>query len=151
MAISGVFFVAPPLTQSLRLFFGILKVFRWCISGTSFIYVWFAVHKFWNFKCFHTSRKYNFRLLLVGFIDVTHRNVVKFIWNFEQWCNATWCTKHVTVFILFLKKPEIEQKNSFLAHFDRFLVYHFLNSVSYTPIFSQIKLLMEVNNCSKIH
>ena len=61
------FFVAPPPTHSLTpLFFGILKVFRWCISGTSFIYVWFAVHKFWNFKCFHTSRKYNFRLLLVS-------------------------------------------------------------------------------------
>ena len=40
MSFSGVFFVVPPPTHSLiPLFFGILKVFSWCISGTSFSYV----------------------------------------------------------------------------------------------------------------
>ena len=68
--------------------FRILNVFRWYISGQSFIYVWFVVLEFWNLKCFHTSRKYNFRLFLGGFLDVTHWNVVKFVWNFDQWCNA---------------------------------------------------------------
>ena len=52
---------------------------------------------------------------------------------------------------IFKKTPEIKPKNNFLAHFWRFLVYIFLRPVSYTPIFCQIKRLMEVHNCSKFH
>ena len=114
MAFSGVFLVVSPPTHSLKpLFFSILKVRRWYISVTSFIYVWFAVHELWNFKCFYDSRKYNFRLLLRSFLDITYWNVVKFVWNFDQWCNATQCIKDVTFFILFSKKSEIEPKNRF--------------------------------------
>ena len=67
---------------------GTLKVFRWHIPGPSFIYVWFSVLEFWNFNCFHTSRKHSFRLFLGSFLDVTHGNVVKFVWNLDQWYNA---------------------------------------------------------------
>ena len=44
------------------------------------------------------------------------------------------------VFYVFFseKTPEIEPKNNFLAHFDRFLVYVFLCLMSYTPIVCQI-------------
>ena len=70
-------------------FFGILKVLRWYTSEPSLIYIWYIVLEFWIFKCFYTSRKYNFRLLLVGFLDLTHWNVIEFVWNFEQWCNTT--------------------------------------------------------------
>ena len=89
MAFFGCFLDAPPPTQSLTpSFFGIWKVFRWYISGSSFIYAWVVVPKFSNFKCFHSRRKFDFRLLLGGFLYVTSWNVVKFIWYFEQWCNA---------------------------------------------------------------
>ena len=80
MAFSGGFLDPPPpahlLTPSC---FGILKMFRWYISGPSSIYVWLVVLKFWNFKCFHTRRKYNFRLLLGSVLDATHWNVVTLI------------------------------------------------------------------------
>ena len=91
MAFSSEFLVAPihPAHSLTSSCFGILKVFRRYISGLSFIYFWFVVLKFWNFKCFHTSRKFNFRLLLVGCSDATHWYVVKFVWNFDQWCNAS--------------------------------------------------------------
>ena len=71
------FWLCPPPAHSLTLScFGILNVFRWYIPGPSFIYVWFVVLEFWNFKCFHTNKKYNFRVLLGGFLDVTSWNVV---------------------------------------------------------------------------
>ena len=54
-------------------------------------------------------------------------------------------------FLFYSYKPEIEPKNDFLVHFERFLVYHFLCPTSYIPIFSQIKHLIEVHNCGKIH
>ena len=154
MAFSSGFLVAPPPAHSLTpSLFAMLKVFRWYKYGLSFIYVWlFVVLEFWNFTCFHTSRKYSFRLLLCGFLDVTHWNVVKFVWNFDQWCNATYCIRHMTVFILFLKNTwNWAKKNNFLAYFERFVVYAFLRPVSYTPIFCQIKCLMEVHNCGKFH
>ena len=44
------------------LFFGKQKVLRWYISGPSFIYFWLAVPKFSKLKCFHSSRKLDFRL-----------------------------------------------------------------------------------------
>ena len=57
MTFPGGLLVAPPPAQSLTPpCVVILKVFRWYISGRSFIYVWFVVLEFWNFKCFHTSR-----------------------------------------------------------------------------------------------
>ena len=84
-----VFSVAPPPAHSLTPSrFGILKMFRWYISGPIFLYVWFVVLEFWNFIWFHTSKKYNFSLILSGFLDVSYWNVVKFVWNFDQLCNA---------------------------------------------------------------
>ena len=42
-------------------------------------------------------------------------------------------------FNFFLKRHlKLSQKNNFLAHFERFLVYAFLRPLSYTPIFCQI-------------
>ena len=72
------------------------------------------------------------------FLDVTHWNMVKFVWNFDQWCNVTQCIRNMMVFILFLKNTWNWAKFFFLAHFERFLVYAFLSPVSYTPIFKQM-------------
>ena len=49
------------------------------------------------------------------------------------------------------KTPEIKPKNNFLAQFERFLVYAFLHPMSYTPIFCQIQLLMEVHTFGKFY
>ena len=107
MAFFGCFLDAPPPTQSLTpSFFDIWKVFRWYISGSSFIYAWVVVPKFLNFKCFHSRRKFDFRLLLGGFLYVTSWNVVKFIWYFEQWCNAKQYIRYVTVFIQFQRNGQ---------------------------------------------
>ena len=104
IAFSGDFLdAAPPIHSLTPSCFGKLKVFRWYISGPSFIYAWFVVLEFWNFKCFNTSRKYNFRLLLGGFLEVTHWNMVKLVWNFDQWYNELYCIRHILVFILFLQ------------------------------------------------
>ena len=55
-------------------------------------------------------------------------------------------------FCFILKKHlNLSQKIDFLAHFERFLVYAFLRPASYTPIFCQIKCLLEVHNCGKFH
>ena len=79
MAFSGGCFGCVPTNPFIdTLIFVILKVFSCYISGPSFIYVSFVVLQFW---------RYNFRLLLGDFLDVTHWNVVKFAWHFDQWCN----------------------------------------------------------------
>ena len=55
-------------------------------------------------------------------------------------------------FYFILKKHlKLSKKNNFLAYFERFLVYAFLCPVSCTPIFCQIKCLMEVHNYGKFH
>ena len=78
-----VFWIRLSSTHSFTLScFGIEKVFRRYISGPSFIYVSFAVLEFSNFTCFRTSRKYHFRLLLGGFLEVTLWTVVKLVLNF---------------------------------------------------------------------
>ena len=41
---------------------------------------------------------------------------------------------------------KLSQKTNFLAHFEMFLVYAFLRLTSYTPVFYQIKHLVEVHN-----
>ena len=148
MAFSGGFLVASSFTHSLTpSFIGILKVFSRYIYGTSFIYISFEVQMFWSFKCLHTSRKYNFRLLLgMFFLDVTHWNVIKFVWNFNVMHQAS-------DGFYFIRKKELKlnQKNNFLAHIERFLVYSFLSPMSYNPIFCQTKHLTEVLNCVKFH
>ena len=63
---------AYSLTSS---FYGKQKVLRWYISGQGFIYVWYPVATFLTFKCFHSSRKFDFRLLLGGFLAITPSNV----------------------------------------------------------------------------
>ena len=55
-------------------------------------------------------------------------------------------------FYFILKKHlKLSQKNNFLGHFERFLFYALLGRTSYTPIFGQIKHLIEVHNCGKFH
>ena len=49
------------------------------------------------------------------------------------------------------KHVKLSQKIDFLARFERFLVYDFLRPMSYAPIFSQIKSLIEVHNRDKFH
>ena len=83
--------------------FGIWNVLRWYMSGQSFIYVRLVVSEFSNFKCFHTSWKYNFRPLLDNLLNVTPRIVVKFVWNSNHECIARYCSWHVTDFTLFLE------------------------------------------------
>ena len=60
-----------------------MKVLRWYICDVSFIYIWLVISDFSYFRCFRTSRKYQFRLLLSDFVDITSRNVVKLVWNFD--------------------------------------------------------------------
>ena len=67
MVFFGSFLDAP--TQSLTSsFFDKKKVLRWYISQPSLIYVWFAIWQFSSFKCFHSSRKFEFELLLGRFL-----------------------------------------------------------------------------------
>ena len=55
-------------------------------------------------------------------------------------------------FYFILKKHlKLSQKNNFLAHFERFLLYASLRPASYTRIFCQIKRLMEVHNFGKFY
>ena len=154
MALSGGFMDAAPTRPFINtLMFCIFKVFRWYTSGPSFTYVWFLVLEFLDLKCFHTTRKYNFRLLLSVFLNVTHWNVLKFV-CLEFWPVMQCIVIHQAFdgFHFILKKHlKLSKKIDFLAHFERFLVYAFLRPMSYTPIFCQIKRLMEVHNCGKFH
>ena len=59
-----------------------MKVLRLFICHVSFIYIWLVISEFSYLKCFRTSRKYQYRLLLGGFLSITPRNVVKLVWNF---------------------------------------------------------------------
>ena len=93
----------PPAHSLLRPFLCKLKVLGWYISHASFIYIWLVIPEFSYFKSFVSSWKYLCRLLLGGFLDVTPQNLVKIISNLNQLCNASWCIRHVTFFILFLK------------------------------------------------
>ena len=38
-----------------------------------------------------------------GSFNVTHWNVVTFVWNFDQWCNVPQCIRHRMVSILLLQ------------------------------------------------
>ena len=91
----------PPAHSLPRPFLWKWKVLRWYISHASFIYFWLVIPEFSYFKSFLSSWKYLCRLLLGGFLDVTPRNVVKMVWNFDQWCNAKQCIKYLTGFTLF--------------------------------------------------
>ena len=104
------------------------------------------------FKCFRTSRKYQFRLLLGVFLDITPRNVVQLVWNFDQWCNAKVMRPIIDIFYSILdKRSKLVQKSGFLAHSKRFFVYALLHLMSYAPNFCQIKCLIELHNCSKFY
>ena len=72
----------------------------WYISRLNFIYVWFVVPKFSNFKRIRSSRKVDFRQLLGGFLTILPPTAVKFFWDFDQSYNAQWCIRYVTVFIV---------------------------------------------------
>ena len=58
-------------------------------------------------------------------------------------CYAFYCT---------IKKWwKFSQKTDVLAHFQGFLVYTVLRSVSYAPIFGQIKGIIKIDNRGKFH
>ena len=132
--------------------FGILKVLRRYICGPSFISVWFVVLEFLNLKCFHNSRKYNFRAASGRFFG---RNPLKCC----QICLEFWTVMQCIVmhqayagFHFILKKHlKLSEKIDFMAHFERFLVSAFSHPMSYTSIFRQIKRLMEVHNRGKFY
>ena len=49
------------------------------------------------------------------------------------------------------KFSKLSKKTDFLAHFWRFFLYTLLHPMSYTPLFRQLKRLMEAHNPSKFH
>ena len=72
MVFSGDFLdVLPSSTRPFidTLMFGYIKGVQVMHISAEFHYVWFVVLELGNF---HTSRKYNFRFHLGGFLDVTH-------------------------------------------------------------------------------
>ena len=54
-------------------------------------------------------------------------------------------------FFFFKKWWKFSQKTDVLAHFQGFLVYTVLRSVSYAPIFGQIKGIIKIHNRGKFH
>ena len=52
---------------------------------------------------------------------------------------------------IFWKHRKLSQKNDFLTHFERFLVYAFLRPMNYAPIFEEMKGLMKIHNPGKFH
>ena len=134
-----IFWLRPTHPFIDTLIFWYIKGVQWYISWPSFIYVWlFVVFKSWNFKCFHTSRKYNFWCgqICLTFWPVLQCNAVhQACHNFYFILKSTWNWAQKPIFWLIL----------------RGLVYTFLHPMSYTPIFWQIKRLMEVHNCGKFH
>ena len=69
-------------------FLVISKVSLRYIIIISFISIAFVVVKLCVFKCFQSSRKYNFWLLLGGFSSITPPNDVVFVQKFHQGCSA---------------------------------------------------------------
>ena len=73
MAFFGSFLHAPPAAlRHIPLDFDRGKVLRWCIYHVAFIYIWLIIPKFSNFRCFHTSRKYHFRVPSGWFFGRNH-------------------------------------------------------------------------------
>ena len=109
----------PPTHSMQRSFLCKWKVLRWYICHANFIYTWRVIFKFSYFKRFFSSWKY--RLFLGGFLDVTPQNLVKMISDLDQLYNASWCIRHVTFIILFLKKTwNWAKKSNFLTFFRGF-------------------------------
>ena len=142
----------PPAHSMQRSFLCKWKVLRWYICHASFIYIWRVIFKFSYFKRFFSSWKYHFRLFLGDFLDVTPWNLVKMVSDLDQLCNASWCIRHVTFIILFLKKNWnwAKKKQSF-GFFQRFFDHTLLRPMSDTPVFCQMKDLMRIHNRGKFH
>ena len=137
------FLVALPTCPFIDiLIFVILKVFSWYIL----VHIWAKFHIFLicsspvlKFQMFSYQQRYNFRLLLSG---VFLCNPLKC----GQICLKFWPVMQCNImhqaydgFYFTLKKHlKLSQKNDFLTHFERFLVYAFLRPMIYIPVFCQI-------------
>ena len=113
MVFFGGFFYAPltrPFIDTLS-FWWIKVQIWWYISGLNFIYVWFVVPKFSNFKRIRSSRKVDFRLLLGGFLTILPPNAVN---SFEILTSHTMRNNasDMSRFLLYCQEiVEIEPKN----------------------------------------
>ena len=129
-----IFWMRLPSTHSfIPSFFGIWKLFRRYISGSSFIYVSFVVPEFSNFKCFRSSRKYHFRLLLSFFGD----NPLECGQICFKFCLPMQCKVMHQIFDSFysiLKKwSKLGEKTDFLAHFLEIFSLHTLTPYHLGP------------------
>ena len=118
--------------------FGIWKVFRRYISRPSFIYVSFVVPEFSNLKCFRTSRKYLFWLLLGNFLEVTPLNVFKFVLNLSTDAVESNASEIWQFLFCFKEMVKIGWKKDFLALFQRFFNYSLIRPMSYARVFCQM-------------
>ena len=116
------------------------------IKGIQLVHIWAKFHIFLicsspvlKFQMFSYQQRYNFRLLLSG---VFLCNPLKC----GQICLKFWPVMQCNImhqaydgFYFTLKKHlKLSQKNDFLTHFERFLVYAFLRPMIYIPVFCQI-------------
>ena len=84
------------------------RCWGYCISGlisyiSASFYVWYAVFEFSNVKCFHSSRKYDFWLLLGCFFGHNSPRCGQILLKFwpimqckvlNQICDGFWCKFH---------------------------------------------------------
>ena len=136
MAFFGSFLHAPPAAlRHIPLDFGKRKLLRWCIYHVTFIYIWLIIPEFSNFKCFHTSRKYHFRVPSGWFFG--RKNLKWCQIRLKFWPVTIQSNASNTWRFLFhsWKTLETEQKNLFLAHFERFFADAFLRPTIYAPTF----------------
>ena len=84
-----------------------------------FLYVWFVVWEFSNFKCFGRSRKYYFRLTFGGFLAITPQNGVRYVWYLDHQCNTRQWVIYVTLFIVLLENGGNSARTLILWHIFR--------------------------------
>ena len=121
MAFFGGFWLRPlpPFNLHCTLIFLEEKRLKWYICHVSFIYIWLVISEFSYFKCFWTRRKYYFRLLLGGFLDVTPWNLFEILTTDAMQSNAS----DIWQFLFNCKEMvEIEPKNWFSGVFSEVFV-----------------------------
>ena len=95
-----------------------IKVLWWSIYHVSFIYIWLVILEFPYFKCFCTSRKYQFRLLLGVFLDITSQKRGQIGLKFWPVMLCKVMRQILDSFYSILEKwSKMVQKSDFLAHF----------------------------------
>ena len=134
------------------LFFSKWKVSWRYVSMVSFISIAFVVAKLWMFKCFPSSKKCHFWVLLGGFLAITPPQCSQILFKF-----GTVIQINILHHIYYdfwdsaenLKK--LPQKPHFVVGFQRFLNHALFRRVGDAPIFGQMKGLMEIHNPGKFH